>query len=168
MYLGSGIAPIPRLLDLGIPVALGTDEGTTSLDMFEQMKFSVLVHKAVALDPSVITAQKVLEMATIMGATALGLENEIGSLEKRKKADVILIDLQKPHLTPIHKVTSNIVYAANGGDVDTTIVDGEIIVENGELKTVDEEEIRENAIRAASILKEDKLDKYIQERWPVT
>jgi 5-methylthioadenosine/S-adenosylhomocysteine deaminase len=167
MYLGSGIAPIPRLLESDIPVALGTDEGTTSLDLFEQMKYAVLIHKAVALDPTVIKAQKVLEMATIMGATALGLERDVGSLEIGKKADIILVDLQKPHLTPLHKITSNIVYAANGGDVDTTIIDGKIVMENREFKTVDEEKILRNAIETASCLRNSRLGQYINEKWDV-
>ena len=168
MYLGSGIAPIPRLQSSGIIVALGTDEGQNNLDMFEQMKLTALLQKVEALDPSAITAQTVLEMATIYGAKAIGLEKEIGSLEIGKKADIIIVNMKKPHLVPQHKVTSNIVYAANGSDVDTTIVDGRVIVENRQIKTASEEEILENAVKSAgAILEKSPNSRLAVEPWPV-
>lgn len=168
MYMGRGIAPVPHLLDSGIKVALGTDGGNPTLDMFQHMRFAALLHKVAAFDSSVITAYQVLEMATINGAVALGLENDIGSIEKGKKADLILVDLQKPHLIPLHKVTSTIVYGAKGSDVDMTIVDGKILFENREIKTANEEDIIKNATKSAnSILKKSGFSQLLCETWPV-
>ncbi|MEM3521627.1 MAG: amidohydrolase, partial [Candidatus Bathyarchaeia archaeon] len=132
MYLASGVAPIQKLIKNGVNVALATDgpASNNNQDMFSVMKFTALLQKVSNLDPLSITAEQVLEMATINGAKALGLENEIGSIEPGKKADIIMIDLKKPHLAPIHKPISSIVYSAFGSDVETVIIDGKIIMEN--------------------------------------
>ncbi|MEM3452577.1 MAG: amidohydrolase family protein, partial [Candidatus Hadarchaeum sp.] len=134
MKMGSGIAPVPEMLASGIPVALGTDGAASnnSLDMFKEMKLASLLAKARRLDPTVLPAMKALEMATINGAAALGLQAELGSLEVGKKADLIIVDLRKPHLSPMHDIVSHLVYSASGSDVDTVIVDGKILMEKGE------------------------------------
>ena len=144
MKLASGIAPIPKMLDSGINVTLGTDgcASNNNLDMFEEMKTTALLHKVNLLDPTVMSAEKIIEMATTSAYRALDLNCGI---EEGKLADLILIDLKKPHLTPLHNINSHIVYSANGSDVDTVIVAGKILMENREVKTLNEEEILEKA-----------------------
>jgi 5-methylthioadenosine/S-adenosylhomocysteine deaminase len=147
MKLGCGVSPVPELFKAGIPVALGTDGAASnnSLDMFNEMKFAALLGKLHRYNPTVMPAESVLEMATINGAKALGLEKELGSLEVGKKADVILVNLNTPHLTPLHNLVSHLVYSAVGGDVDTVIVDGEILMENRKIRTLDEAEVMKKA-----------------------
>ena len=147
--IGVGIAPLPELLAAGVNVALGHDGAASnnSRDMFEVMKWAALVHRADRADASVTNATQVLEMATINGARALGLEDEIGSIEKGKKADLILLDLDSPHMTPVllgshGNVMSNLVYAAHGEDVDTVIIDGRIVMESRKMLTVDETQLK--------------------------
>ena len=101
------------------------------------------VHKAHRLDPTVMPAQAVLEMATLGGARVLGMEEEIGSLEVGKKADVVILDLNKPHLQPVYNIVSHLVYSATGADVRDVIIDGKVIIENRKLLTLDEGEILE-------------------------
>jgi 5-methylthioadenosine/S-adenosylhomocysteine deaminase len=151
MKLGLGAARVKELLGLGVNMALGTDgpASNNTLDMFETMKFGALLQKFVYRKPEVLSAREVLEMATINGAKALGLEKSVGSLEVGKKADIILIDLLKPHLRPLHNVYASILYSARGGDVDTVIVDGKILMENRVVKTLDEHAVVEKAERRA-------------------
>ncbi len=154
MKIACGIAPVPEMLAAGIPVALGTDGAASNnaLDMFNEMKFAALLNKVGRLNPTVMPAQAVLEMATINGGTALGLEKKIGSLEVGKKADVVLVNLKKPHLTPLHNVVSHLVYSAVGGDVDTTIVDGKILMQGAEVLALDEDKILNQAQKASDDL----------------
>lgn len=154
MKLGLGAARIKDLIDLGINVGLGTDgpASNNSLDMFETVKFASLLQKLTCHDPKVLPAYEVLKMATINGAKALGLEKDIGSLEVGKKADIILVDLSKPHLRPVHSICANLVYSARGGDVDTVIVDGRILMENRQVKSLDEQPVMDKAERTASDL----------------
>ena len=151
MKLGLGAARVKELLGLGVNMALGTDgpASNNTLDMFETMKFGALLQKFVYRKPEVLSTREVLEMATINGAKALGLEKSVGSLEVGKKADIILIDLLKPHLRPLHNVYASILYSARGGDVDTVIVDGKILMENRVVKTLDEHAVVEKAERRA-------------------
>lgn len=151
MKLGSGIAPVPEMISGGIPVGLGTDgaASNSNLDMLEEMKFAALLNKAHKRDPTVLPAEKALRMATIDSAKALGWEEEIGSIERGKKADIILIDLNKPHLTPATDIESHVVYSCNGSDVDTVIVDGEILMQGRDVLTLDGEEIMERGRSAA-------------------
>jgi 5-methylthioadenosine/S-adenosylhomocysteine deaminase len=137
-----GYAPIPELLDGHVPVGLGTDGAASNntLDMFETMKFCALVHKNHRWDPTVLPAQTVVDMATIGGATCLGVQQTLGSLEEGKTADLIMIDLKKPHLTPIHDPVSHLVYAARGTDVCTTIVNGKPLMLDNEFLTIDMQE----------------------------
>jgi len=143
MKLASGVAPIPDLLKRGVPVGLGTDgcASNNNLDLFQEMDFAAKVHKVHRLDPTVMPAETVLEMATQGGARVLGMEAEIGSLEVGKKADVIVVDLNRPHLQPVYNVVSHLVYAATGADVRDVIIDGKIVMQNRQLLTLDEERI---------------------------
>jgi len=119
-----------------------------TLDMLEEMKVTAILHKLRLRDPSVLSAWQVLEMATLNGAKAVGLEEKIGSLEVGKKADLIIVKTDKPHLIPMHNVPSLLVYSANGNDVDTVIVDGRVIMDHRKILTVDEEEILRKAQEA--------------------
>lgn len=142
MVLGSGIAPVPEMLAREISVALGSDGiGNFNHDMFSVMKIVPLLQRVHHRDPQLISADKVLEMATSGGARALGLEKEIGSLEEGKKADLLLIDLESPHLVPTYDIPATLVFGANGADVDTVIVDGKVIMQNRRLNTLNEESV---------------------------
>lgn len=153
-YSIRGRCPVPELLDAGVTVMLGSD-GTgpdRSYDMFRHMFQCMRYHRFYFRDTSVLPAGKVLEMVTIDAARALGLENELGSLEAGKKADMILIDMFKPHLVPANMPVHRVAYFANGNDVDTVIVNGEVLMENRQVKTVNEAEVMDladKAIRAA-------------------
>jgi len=117
-------------------------------------------------DPTVVPAESVMEMATINGARGLGLEDQIGSLEVGKKADFILIDMDKPHLTPAPDPVSTIAYAAHGSDVDTVVIDGKIVMENRKVLSLNEAQILEEArVRYPQVAKRGELD--IKPRWPV-
>ena len=162
LKLASGFAKIPEMLRKGIPVALGCDGGMANgcYDMFREMKLTSLIHRGVTLDPLSITAERVLEMATIKGARALSMEDEIGSIEAGKKADLIMIDLRKPHLVPLLNTVSNIVYSATGSDVDTVIINGKLIMQHRRVLTVDEEGIlREAQSRAQTIVERTAVAK---------
>lgn len=144
--LSSGIARVSKLLKEGVNVSLGTDGtgSTNTLDMFEEMKLCNYLQKVSTLEPTIINAYDVLKMATINGAKTLGLEDEIGSIEVGKKADIILIDMKDGvHLNPLHDVISNLVYSCNGSDVITTIVDGNILMENRVLNGIDEDYVKQ-------------------------
>jgi 5-methylthioadenosine/S-adenosylhomocysteine deaminase len=151
MKIAVGIAKIKDLMNVGLTVGIGTDgpASNNSLDMFESMKIAALLQKLHYEDPTVLPAETVLRMATIDGAKALGLEDSVGSLEVGKEADLILIDFKKPHLTPMHDPYANIVYSTHGSDVDTVIVRGKILMENRDIKTLDEDEVIKNAEKAA-------------------
>jgi 5-methylthioadenosine/S-adenosylhomocysteine deaminase len=143
LKLGSGIAEVPVMLDRGINVALGTDgvASNNNLNMFEEGKLTALLHKRD--DPRDIHEQEVLDMMTINGAKALGMEDEIGSIEIGKKADLIMIDLDRPEMNPVHGkkgLISNLVYSFNG-NVSEVVVDGEIVVRDGELKTFNDQRV---------------------------
>jgi len=154
MKLSSGVPRVKDFLDTGLIVGLGTDgpASNNSLDMFDTMKFAALLQKAWYRDPRVLPAKKVVEMATIDGARVLGLEKMVGSIEVGKRADIILIDVNKPHLAPLHDVYAALVYSARGGDVDTVIIDGKIVVKGGKLETVNEGEVIKKASEASQSL----------------
>ena len=146
--LASGIAPVSKLLENDICVSIGTDGASSNnnLDMFEEMKFAALLQKVSTLDPEVLSAEQTVAAATINGARALGLDKDIGSIEEGKKADIILVDTNRPNFTPLgNSLCANIVYSANGDNVDTTICNGQILMENRKLNTLDELSILENA-----------------------
>jgi 5-methylthioadenosine/S-adenosylhomocysteine deaminase len=151
MKLGSGIAPVPEMLKAGLAVGLGTDGASSNnnLDMLQEMRSSALLHKVNKMDPTVITAYQALEMATVNGAQALGLNKEIGSLQAGLKADLIMLDLKQAHIQPIHDIMANIVYSAQAADVDTVMVNGQLIMENRKILTFDEELVLDQAARHA-------------------
>ncbi len=151
MKLALGVPKVVDLMGLGVTVGIGTDgpASNNDLDMFDEMRVAALLQKVSYMDSTVLPAHSVLGMATIDGARALGLERSVGSLEVGKKADVILIDFGKPHLTPVHNFYANVVYSARGSDVETVIVDGKILMERGEVKTLDEEEVKVRAGESA-------------------
>jgi 5-methylthioadenosine/S-adenosylhomocysteine deaminase len=143
MKLASGIAPIPQLLKAGVCVGLGTDgcASNNNLDLFAEMNTAAKLHKVNTLDPTVLDAATVLKMATLDGAKTLGLDDKIGSLEPGKSADIIIIDTQKPHLTPMYNPISHLVYAAKGSDVSTSIINGVVVMENGQLLSLELEKV---------------------------
>jgi 5-methylthioadenosine/S-adenosylhomocysteine deaminase len=151
MKLASGVAPIPRLINEGICVGMGTDgcASNNDLDLFLEMDSVAKLHKAKTLDPTVMDALTVLKMATINGARALGLDRAIGSLEIGKKADLIIIDTNKPHLTPMYNPVSHLVYAAMGSDVTTSIINGNVVMEDGQIKTMDINAVMEDVNKIA-------------------
>ncbi|WP_296888028.1 amidohydrolase family protein [uncultured Methanobrevibacter sp.] len=156
MKLASGIAPVSKLLENDICVAIGTDGASSNnnLDIIEELKTASLLQKVSTLDPKVLTSDEAIAMGTINGAKALGLDDEIGSIEVGKKADLILIDTNNANMVPdSSKLSSNIIYSANGSNVDTTICNGVILMENKKLTTLDEDEIYQKAREAIDQLK---------------
>jgi len=156
LKLASGISPVPRMLRKGVTVSLGTDSpcSNNTADMFETMKATALLHKGVNKNPTLTPAKQVLAMATIEGAKALSWENEIGSIEIGKKADLTIIDFNKPHLHPLYNEISHLVYAAKSADINTVIINGKIVMENGHPTTIKIEEIMEMAEKAKNSLLE--------------
>ena len=146
MKLAAGVAPVPEMLKRGIGVGLGTDGAASNndLDMFREMDTAAKIHKVTTLNPTVMSAQTVLKMATAGGAGVLGLENKIGSIEVGKDADIILLDMNKPHLTPLYNCYSQLVYAASGADVKTSIIGGKVVMKNRRLLTIDVESAMKN------------------------
>src|SRR5207248_1876828 len=136
--LASRVCKVPQMLASGVNVALGCDGGPSNndYDLVREMKLAAILHKAVTNDPLIVPAETVLEMATINGARSLGLEKEIGSLEVGKKADLVVIDLNRLHTTPSPNPISSLVYTTTGGEVDTVAVYGQILVEQGQLLTL--------------------------------
>lgn len=156
MKLASGIAPVSKLLENDICVAIGTDGASSNnnLDLIEELKTASLLQKVATLDPKVLTSDESLAMGTINGARALGLEDEIGTVEVGKKADLILIDTNSANMVPdSSNLSSNIIYSANGSNVDTTICNGQILMENRKLTTLDEQDIYKKAKEALDELK---------------
>ncbi|RXZ78780.1 amidohydrolase [Paenibacillaceae bacterium] len=143
LKLGCGIAPVIKMMDQGVTVGLGTDgSGSAStVDMFEEIKAASWLQKLHYGDPTRLSARQVLGMATAECAKLLNIHHDVGTLEIGKKADLILIDLRKPHLQPVHNIEALLAYSANGADVDTTIVNGKILMQDRELLTIDEEEL---------------------------
>ncbi len=154
MKLASGIAPVPEMLAAGISVALGTDGASSNnnLDMLQEMRTCALLHKVNTMDPTVLPAYQAIEMATVHGAKALGLGNETGRLQAGLKADLIIISLDQPHMTPVHDAAANIVYSAQASDVETVIINGNIIMENKKIMTFDEKQVLLKAEKAAKRL----------------
>jgi 5-methylthioadenosine/S-adenosylhomocysteine deaminase len=158
MKLASGVAPVPEMLGAGIAVGLGTDGSASNndVDMFGEMNSAAKVHKVHRLDPTAMTATETLEMATIGGARVLDADIQIGSLEPGKKADLIVLDLNQPHLTPLFNIPSHLVYAARGADVIHSVINGKVIMQNRELKTIDEKTILADMIRLGDKIKQMK------------
>lgn len=147
MKLASGVAPIPDLLRKGVNVALGTDGAASNDDqnMFITMRMGLYLQKVSSLNSRVLTSEDIFEMATIGGAKAVGLENQIGSIEQGKFADLVIVDLKHISMVPTNNIVKRLVLCANGSSVDTVIVNGRIVVSGGKLTTADENEIIEKA-----------------------
>ena len=157
MKLASGIAPVSKLMENDICVSIGTDGASSNnnLDLIEELKTASLLQKVSTLDPNVLNSHEAIAMGTSKGAEALGLADEIGSIEVGKKADIILIDTNSANMVPDSStLTSNIIYSANGSNVDTTICNGKILMENKKLTVLDEQEIYDKAREAIKNLKE--------------
>ncbi|MEM1588817.1 MAG: amidohydrolase [Candidatus Bathyarchaeia archaeon] len=156
LKLASGVSPVPKMLEEGVTVSLGTDSpcSNNSADMFEVMKVAALLHKGVNKNPTLMSATQVLALATIKGAKALSWDSEIGSIEIGKKADLAIINFAKPHLCPVHNEISHLIYAAKAADVETVIVNGKIVVENRQLTTVNCEGVMEIVEKAKTRLLE--------------
>jgi 5-methylthioadenosine/S-adenosylhomocysteine deaminase len=139
MKLAAGVAPVPEMLQHDITIGIGTDgcASNNDMDMFREMDMAAKIHKVTLLDPTVMSAETVLKMATIGGAKTLGLDKFIGSVETGKKADIILVDMNQPHLTPLYNCYSQLVYAARGADVKTSIINGKIVMKDRKLLTID-------------------------------
>ena len=155
MKLASGVAPISSMLDHGIVVGLGTDgcASNNNLDMLQEMDTAAKLGKVERLDPTVMSARTVTRMATCNGARVLGMENLIGSLKTGMKADIIIIDLNKPHLTPMYNEYSHLAYTVNGSDVDTVLINGKVVMENRKLMTIDEDKVMEKVREIAKRIK---------------
>jgi len=152
-----GTAPVPELLQNGVPVGLGTDGAASNntLDMFETMKFCALLHKHSRSDPTALPAQMVLDLATREGAKVLGMEGKIGSIETGRLADMILLDTRAPNLMPIHgkdTIISDLVYSASSANIDTTIVNGRVLMEKRQFTTLDPSAIANNVDRVTQDL----------------
>jgi len=159
MKLASGgVAPVPEMLREGVCVGLGTDSALSnnSADLFSEMKTACLLHKATRWDAREMPAQLALDMVTIEAARALGVGERIGSLEVGKRADIAVVSLHRPHTTPFYpaNVISHLVYSSRGSDVQTTIVDGQVLMAGGVVRTVDEDAILERAQETARELLE--------------
>lgn len=166
--LASGIALIPEMLAAGVNVGLGTDGGPSSndYDLIRAMRWASYLHKVRLLDPEVMPNEQVIEMATINGARAMGLGDQTGSLEVGKKADFIVIDLNQPHLTPTVNPLSAIVCNMTGKDVTNVVIDGKIVVQEGQVTTMDEARILAEANeRAEQLYQRSGISP--KPRWPM-
>ena len=154
LKLGSGFAPVPQFSSLGFHTAIGTDGASSNnnLNMMEEMHFTSLIHKGMSGDPRVISAYETIRMATMYGAEALGIDTYCGTLEIGKDADIIFIDTGAAHMQPLHDPISAVVYSAQAADIDTVICQGEILMENHIISTLDEEKIIRKAAETAKEL----------------
>jgi 5-methylthioadenosine/S-adenosylhomocysteine deaminase len=149
MKLCSGVARVTEMVKSGLAVGLGTDgcSSNNNLDIFQEMDTAAKLSKVFELDPVALDAKTILKMATTWGGSILGLEKQIGTLEKGKKADIIVVDLKEPHLCPIYDPFSAMVYSANGSDVKTVIVNGRVLMKNRKFTTLDSNEIMQRVKR---------------------
>ena len=149
MKLASGVAPVPAMLKDDLPVGLGTDgpASNNDLNLWEEMDTAAKLHKLISKDPKVVSAQEAFEMATIRGARALHLEKEIGSIEKGKRADIVIVDLDDLNQVPWYNIYSDLVYATKADDVRTVIIEGRVVMRDRKLLTLNEETIKADARR---------------------
>jgi 5-methylthioadenosine/S-adenosylhomocysteine deaminase len=147
MKLASGVAPVPEMLKRGLFVGLGTDGAASNndLNMWEEMDTAAKLHKVFTGDPKVMSAKEAFELATIRGAQALHLENEIGSIEKGKRADLVIVERDSLNQIPLYNVYSDLIYATKANDVLTVIINGRVVMRDRRLLTLNEEEIRTSA-----------------------
>jgi atrazine chlorohydrolase/5-methylthioadenosine/S-adenosylhomocysteine deaminase/melamine deaminase len=162
-YLAAGVAPVPALLTAGVTVGIGTDDSNCndSVNLISDMKVLALLHRAVHADASIITPEKILEMATIDGARAVGMESDIGSIEVGKKADLITLDLRTPQTTPAHDLVATIVFQAYGSEVDNVLVDGEIVMADRRLRFLEGQDeaafLADAASRSVRVLRDSGI-----------
>jgi 5-methylthioadenosine/S-adenosylhomocysteine deaminase len=149
MKISSGAAPVADMMKEGMRLGLGTDGAASNndLDMFEEMLTAALLSKHVTGDPTTAPAAAVLEMATLGGARALGMEDRLGSLEPGKRADLAIVGLSQPRMNPVYDPVSHLVYAAKGADVRTVVVEGRVIMDGGRVLTLDEAAVLKEASR---------------------
>lgn len=169
MKMATGVLPLPDVLAAGVNVALGTDGAlnNNSYDMFAEMKTACLLQNSVRQSASAMTAETALEMATLGGAKAIGREQELGSIETGKLADIVLVDLKRVHSYPVHDVVSNLVFSANGSNVHTVFVGGRRVVEAGKILGVDEVDILDQARERSDAVRE-KLGISAANAWPLS
>jgi 5-methylthioadenosine/S-adenosylhomocysteine deaminase len=158
MVLAEGVAPIPELRRMGVCVGLGTDSPNNSQDLLRTMKAAVMLHRVDTERVEAMTSLEVLEMATIEGARALGMETDLGSIEAGKKADIVLVNTWRFHSIPNHDPVASLVYSSSGSDVDTVIVDGKVLVQGGQLLFWDRREVLEGVQDAALRLRGRAFD----------
>ncbi len=147
LKLASGFAPVEKMLKAGVKVTFGTDGAASNndLNILSEMSTAAKIHKAVSGDSTAVNARQAMLMATRWGAEAIGLGGITGSLEEGKAADIVLADLEKPHLVPLYDIYSQIVYAMLPSDIETVIVNGRVVLKDGKLTTADESEILQKA-----------------------
>lgn len=168
--LASGICRVPDLLSASVNVTLGTDGApcNNTCDMLQEMRLAGILHKVTRMDPTSVPAETVLETATINGAKALGLADSIGSIEKGKKADFVVLNMRAVPLQPWFNPVSAVVYSATGRDVELVVVDGREVVKNGKLMTMDEESVwKEAEWRSKEVVERAGLTAAVGARWPV-
>lgn len=169
MYLASGVAPIPRLIESGVKVGIATDGAASNntQDMIEVLKTTALLQKVHAEDPTIITAEKALEMATIEAAASIGMEDEIGSLEEGKKADLFIYNpYQSAKSIPMHNPVSTLVYSGTSENVETVLIDGNIIQEKNMLKTINRNEILRNTQKVSDdLIKRSGIESKKKRKW---
>jgi 5-methylthioadenosine/S-adenosylhomocysteine deaminase len=151
MKLASGVAPVPEYLKAGTRLGLGTDGAASNndLDMFEAMRQAAFLHKLIANDPRVVSAREALAMATIGGARALGLDQRLGSIEAGKLADIIAVSIDRPRQVPLYDPISHLVYTTRGDDVVLTMVNGQLLMQDGVVRTLNETQVLQDARAAA-------------------
>ena len=156
MKLASGTAPVVKMLNSGVVVGIGTDGSASNndVDMFGEMNTVAKIHKVVRQDPTAMDAATTLNAATLGGARLLGTEKSIGSLEPGKKADIIVLDMDQPHLTPVYNPVSHVVYAVRGSDVLHSIINGKIIMQDREILTLDEKQILADMIQLGATVRQ--------------
>jgi 5-methylthioadenosine/S-adenosylhomocysteine deaminase len=163
MKICSGVAPVPAMIKKGIKVGLGTDGAASNnnLDMFKAMYTTALLHKLSTNDPTAMNAQQVVDMATIIGAKVLGMDKLIGSLEKGKAADLIIIDLKRSEVYPLYEnIYSTLVYNMNSAAVNTVIINGKVVMDNRKVLNIDEEKLLNDVQQLAdSIARTNKVEK---------
>lgn len=147
MKLASGVMPVPQMLQLDLDLGLGTDGAASNndLNMWEEIDTTAKLHKVFSMDPKVVTAEQAFEMATIRGARALHLERDIGSIERGKRADIVIVDIDDLNQTPLYNVYSHLVYATKADDVRTVIIEGRVVMRDRRLLTLDEQDIKARA-----------------------
>ena len=159
MKLGNGFAPVPDMLKKGINVCIGTDGAASnnSLNMFHEMNLLGLIHKGAREKADCVSAREIFRMATLNGAKALGMEQKTGSIEIGKKADLAILNLRTPSMTPRNDLLAGLCYSANGSEVETVIIDGKIVMENRRILTLDEERIYAEVSRICKRLGSEKF-----------